>query len=272
MKHTNRTMTPDALDKLAKARAILEGQSPRARGAEKQRIALDWVYRWGWTSSQILDLATGGGRAGIAARLVKNMLLRATKTETGGSVKGIPIHMLTLTETGLDEAERHREDLIKYEMDPYRIDQTKLRHDSLSQMSTANAIKNEIITGFKTPRELLAKSNKDVKQPDIIWVKKNGQRIGVEVELSAKWDRKLDLFVKSSLVSISTDAHPINKVDTILLVSDSKAIIKRYRDAFTPGAEFGLWAKNDRGFWTETKKIKVPPWAEGKITCQLIDY
>jgi len=265
-------MAPAALDKLAKARSVLKGQSPRTRGAEKQQIALDWIYRWGWTSPKILDLATGGGRTGLAARLVKNKLLRSTKTEAGGSVKGIPIYLLTLTPTGLDEAERHREDLIQYELDPYRIDQIKLRHDGLAQTATANGLKSGTITSFRTTRELAAKSEKEVKQPDILWMAANGSRMGVEIELSAKWDRKLDQFILKCIISMSQDAHPVNKVDSVILVSDSKAIVKRYSEAFSPGQDLWIWDKNERGFWSQTIKKTVPEWVKGKILCQLIDY
>jgi hypothetical protein len=269
---SKKSPSAEALAKLEIARGVLNGKSPRTRGAEKQQIALDWIYRWGWSSPKILDLATGGGRTGLAARLVKNKLLRATKTESGGSVKGIPIHLLTLTATGLDEAERHREDLIQYELDPYRIDQSKLRHDGLAQMATANRMLKESIIEFKTPKELAAKSSKDIKQPDVWWLDKNGQRIGVEIELSAKWDRKLDQFVSSCITSMSTMANTINKVDTIILVSDSKAIVKRYTEAFAPGGDYWIWDRNDRGFWSQTKKMSVPEWVKNRIICHLIDY
>jgi hypothetical protein len=264
-------MTPEALEKLAYARTVLNGKSPRIRGAEKQLTALDWTYRWGWTSAKILDLATGGGRTGLAARLVKNKLLKATRTESGGSIKGIPIQLLTLTEIGLDEAERHREDLINYEIDPYRIDQSKLRHDCLAQLFTANGLKTGAINAFKTPRELASKSNKETKQPDILWISGN-QRIGVEVELSAKWERKLDEFIQKCIISLSSDGNLVNRVNSIILVSDSKAIVKRYTEAFTPGQNFGLWQKSERGFWSPIGQSQIPKWIEGKVTCRQIDF
>lgn len=267
---TKQTPSPEVLAKLVLARAALNGQSPRSIGAQKQRVALDWIYRWGWSSSTILDLATGGGRTGLAVRLVKNGLLASTKTESGG-VKGSPNNLLTLTPKGLDEAERHCMDLIQYEIDPYRIDQSKLRHDSLAQRATATSLTSGTITHFKTPKELAAKSNKETKQPDVIWIEKDNRRIGVEIELSAKWERKLDQFVNSCIISMSTDAHEVNVVNKIYLVSDSKAIITRYREAFTPDRIFKLWFKNDRGFWMSDKSKKVPEWTKEKISFQFIE-
>lgn len=273
MEATKKQMTPEALEKLAKARAAMNGISPRARGAEKTRAALDWIYRWGWASPSVLDLVTDGKRTGLAARLTRQKLINSTRTESGGGVQGIPVHMLTLTAVGLDEVERMREDLLHYETDPYRIDQTKLRHDQLAQKATINAIKAGTIQSFKTPNELKAKSEKGVKQPDVLWVDSTGQRIGIEVELSAKWDRKLDQFVMGCLLSMKKnpkEPKPTD-VDSIALVSDSKAILKRYTQAFQPGEKLAIWEKNERGYWTQNKTTTIPDWAKGKIICKFID-
>ena len=268
--NTKPATSPAVIAKLEKARAALDGRSPRQIGAEKQRIALDWIYRWGWSSPTLLDAATGGARSGISARLIKNRLLVATATE-GSGVKGTPNRILTLTPTGLDETERHCLNLINYEIDPYRIDQTKLRHDGLAQQATAKALKSKSIISFKTPKELAAKSTKETKQPDVLWITDDGLRIGIEVELSAKWERKLDQFVHGCLISLSPNHRDrINSVDEIYLITDSNAIIKRYSAAFTPGKEYDLWKKNERGFWVKNSDYKVPDWVKGKITCQLM--
>jgi hypothetical protein len=272
---TKKHMSAEALAKLAAARAVMAGSgvSPRARGTEKTQIALDWIYRWGWSSPGILDLVTGGLRTGLATRLVKQKLLTSTRTESGGGIKDIPISILTLTTSGIHEVERLREDLLKYEVDPFRIDQTKLRHDQIAQRATANALKSGAISVFRTPAELATQSAKDVKQPDILWIDQANQRIGIEVELSAKWDRKLDQFINSCLESLNptTKDKKSNHVDVVALVSDSKAILKRYSEAFKPGAPLTIWGKNERGFWGEVKTTEIPAWAEGKIICKFLD-
>ena len=268
-------LTPEALSKLAKAREAMtaQGISPRARGAEKARAALDWIYRWGWASTTSLECLTGGKRTNLTTRLIKNKLVQATKTESGGGVKGIPIFMFTLTSVGIDEVERMREDLLNYQIDPYRIDQSKLRHDQIAQTATINSLKNGTIESFKTPLELSAKSEKGVKQPDVLWIQPSGIRIGIEVELSAKWERKLDQFVLSCLESIQekpTGPMP-NDVDVIALVSDSRAILKRYTKAFTPGESLGIWEKDSRSIWRQQKTIEVPQWSEGKLLCKFVE-
>ncbi len=250
---------------LAKARAAMKGVSPRVRGAEKTSLALDWIYRWGWASAASLESLTGGKRTGLSARLVRQKLVLATKTESGGGIKGVPIYMLTLTSAGRDEVERMRVDLLNYEVDPYRIDQSKLRHDQIAQTATINALDNGTIESYKTPLELSAKSEKSVKQPDVLWIQPDSTKMGIEVELSAKWERKLDQFVVSCLTSIQE-----NEVDSIALVSDSPAILKRYTKAFTPGEPLVIWDKDSRGIWRQLKKIEVPKWSEGKLLCKLI--
>lgn len=230
--------------------------NPRERGREKMRVALDWIYRWGWASPSTIELTTGGKRSGLTARLVRQKFLKSTRTESGGGAKGIPMFILTLTRIGLEEVERHREDLIRYELDSYRIDQTKLRHDELAQRATINALLAKRIQSFKTPAELAAKSEAGVKQPDVLWIDGKGGRTGIEVELSAKWDRKLDQFVLGCLKSLKPDQA--NSVDSIALISDSKAIVSRYGKAFKPGQDLPIWGKDSRGNWLVTKTIQVP--------------
>jgi len=269
----NQEMSAEALTKLAMARQAMAeaGISPRARGVEKQRTALDWIYRWGWTSPSVLDSVAGGVRSSLSSRLVKKGLLKATKTESGGGLKDIPMQILTLTELGCEEVERLREDLIQYELNPYKIDQTKLRHDQLAQKATIAALNNKTIIDFKTPRELSAKSEKNMKQPDVLWILAEGMRMGIEVELSAKWERKLDEFVYSCIKALKRTQEHEPQFDFIGLMSDSRAILKRYTEAFKPGSPLVIWKKNDRGFWSQDKTVKIPEWVDGKIICEFLD-
>lgn len=247
------------------ARAAMK-ESPRAVGAKKLALALDWIYRWGWASPTTIDLvASDGKRSGLVARLVKRKFINSTRTESGGGAKGIPAYMLTLTQIGVEEVERTCEVLIQYELNPYKIDQKKLRHDELAQKSTANSLKDCTISNFKTERELVAQSAAGVKQQDIIWITEAGIRIGIEIELSGKWDRKLDEFVLKCLLSIKN-----KKVDRVALVSDSKAILKRYEKAFKPGANLQIWRKNDHGFWNPSEINIIPEWIDGKFACILL--
>ena len=262
-----KTLSDAAKSAMKTGREKLGPGGPRARGEEKMRVALDWIYRWGWASPTTIELITGGNKSNLVTRLVNNKILRSTVTEYGGGLKGIPRQLLTLTSIGLDEAERIRETLIEYELDSYKIDQTKLRHDQLSQQATANSLLAGTTISFKTPNELAEQSAKNIKQPDVLWVTKDNQRIGVEIELSAKWDRKLDQFVLSCIESMKPPA----KVDIIALITNSPAIEKRYIAAFTPGARLPVWSKNERGFWSQSHIETVPPWIDGKVICRIID-
>jgi hypothetical protein len=54
---------------MAAARAAMQaanpGVSPRARGVEKTRLVLNWVYRWGWASSSTIEIIGGVKRSGL---------------------------------------------------------------------------------------------------------------------------------------------------------------------------------------------------------------
>jgi hypothetical protein len=245
------------------------GISPRARGEEKTLLALNWIYKWGWSSPQTLELVVGSTRSGIGARLVKKKLLTSTRTESGGSVKGIPVFILTLTPEGLDSVERHLEEIYEYELDPYRINQSNLRHYEFAQRATANALASGKIKGYLTEKETSQKSAFGIKQHDIIWINPQDKKIGMEIELSAKWKRKLDIFVYSCIRSLQK-IDGKSQVDHIHIVTDSKAIQKRYEVAFKVGQQFSRWEKTERGFFTEIEPEIVPEYVRGKITCEFI--
>jgi len=232
------------------------------------RKALVWVYRWGWSSAKILELVGGSARSGLAARLVHRGFLKATKTESGGYGGG-PSALLTLTEKGLTEVEKWIEDpadLLEYQLNPFRIDQSKIRHSELAQTSTAKNISNGLISDYITESMAAAKSEKNAKQHDIIWIMPDGSRQGIEVELSAKWKRKLDQFILSCILSIKR-----KNVDIIFIVTDSKAIQRRYQTAFEVGKPFGKWESSERGFAKKSGTYEVPDFMEGKVLCILID-
>lgn len=263
-------------DKMLVARAALQtalaGKSPRQRGIEKVHAALNWIYRWGWSSPSTIDLVGGAAAHGLAARMVKRGLLIKTRTEAGGGLKGVPAWILTLSQSGLEEIERVRETLLPYELNPYKIRQDQLRHYQLAQNATAKKLKSGAISKFSTEKELSERSQQGIKQPDILWYLPDGSRMAIEVELSAKWARELDEFVLACLLALSfqkPDQKP--RFDLIAIVSDSKAIIKRYQNAFAPGATFDSWEKDSQRRWQRKEQKTVPDWSTTRIKWLLID-
>jgi hypothetical protein len=269
---------------MAAARAAMQaanpGVSPRARGVEKTRLVLNWVYRWGWASSSTIEIIGGVKRSGLAARLVKNGLLQSTKTESGGAVKGIPAHVLTLTKTGLNAALKELvedDELLEYELDAYKIRQDQLRHYEFAQRSTALNLADDTIKDYRTESQTTKKSFSKVKQHDVIWITSDGTKIGIEIELSPKHSRKLDEFVLSCLLSVKPKSDgSATQVDEIFIVTDVPAIQRRYRQAFKVGERVMLWTKNKAGFVVadtdddnKQKSFVVPAWSEGKISCHL---
>ena len=108
-----------------------------------------------------------------------------------------------------------------------------------------------------------------IKHPDVAWIYPDGLTVSVEVELSPKWEGDLDVFVHSTLVSLSKKDGPA-RFDRMVLVTDSPAIFKRYQAAFLPGATYSLWKKNDKGRWAAVQKAQVPSWSLERIMWKMI--
>jgi len=268
-------MAKTGAELLAEQRAELkaQGKTTRQLGRERIYFALDWVYRWGWSSPSMIDMTTGASRRGLCAKLVKSNLLIETKTAAGKILEDLPSKIVTLSDDGLAHVEKHKQEqeLLDYPLNPYKVNQALLRHDLLSQKATIKNLLGGKIQEFRTPRELAAKSQPGVKQPDVLWINEAGRRIAVEVELTAKFGRKLDDFVWSIVLSLSQVGDRAPLFETCIVVSDSDAIIKRYRSAFRPGATVHRWIKNNQSHWKIDKTLNVPEYIQGKMLWQKID-
>lgn len=254
----------------AVARAKLAGRSPRAVGREKDITALAWVYRWGWSAAGIVDAVVSPNRRGVAARLVKHTLMEAHDCEAAGGIKGIPHQVLTLTPDGVAEAET---DLSEADLLPYPTQGGKLiawhhlRHDMLVQRWTAQKLTAGQIVGYQTPREIAARSEPGVKQPDAVWILPAGARVAVEAELTAKFSRELDqalVAILRSVIPASGDV-PGGPYDLAAILSHSPGLLARYRRALTPGATITKYARAPTRHWQPSGSVVVPPWALERV-------
>ena len=256
-------MSQEKITTLNAAKSLkMNGQSPRERANEKAKKVLDWVYRWGYVSAKTAELVCNTSRTSIAKRLEKSGFLISTKTEAGGSLANLPSALFTLSALGLELVEKDRETLIEYELDPFKIRQDQLRHNEIAQIITANQLNEKRIVEFLTEKECAQKSEKGKKQPDIVWKTQDNYVFYVEIELSAKWSRKLDQFVEYNVVALCE-----KKCHKILIYSDSDAIIKRYKEAFAPGREIKIWEKNEKGFYNCKETDVIPDFVKGKVIC-----
>ncbi len=243
----NEKRTPNAAD-------YLRGQSPHSRGKEKLKNVLEWVFKWGYSSAEIIrEVARQKGK-GYAIGLVKKGLLVRTKTESG-----VPRYFYTLSEMGLYEAERLADGLHRYpEENPYKVNQQQIRHNLLAQEATNNALKKGSIANYKTERMFDQLGDKaGEKRPDVVWIMASGKHVGVEIELTGKWDRRIDEFILG--VFLALRGNPA-KYARFVIVSDSPAIIRRYEEAMQPNAELKIWKKNNRQHFEVDKVLKVPDW------------
>lgn len=249
---------------------LASGLNTRQIGELKQQQALLWIYRWGWSWPTVLEQISGSKNNRLTSKLVKNKLITTMTPENAG-VKEVPKKIVVLSERGLQEVERRQEKLIRYELNPFRIRQTHIRHSVLAQQSTANMLKPGF--EFRTERELTATSRKSVKQIDILWIT-NGHRAGIEIELTSKWKRELDQFVLSTILSLLPSENAPARLDSVLILTDCPSIKRNYEECFKPGHKFNGWEKEgtkNTGKWVISNRYTVPQEIDGKVLCQLFE-
>jgi hypothetical protein len=101
------------IDQLAAARAslIAQGKSPRQIGLESRLKIILWIYKWGYTTSTIIQTLLARTSGGYAKKLCQQGWLTCTNTSSGS-----PTAFYTLTQLGLSEAERHSQFLYPYKL------------------------------------------------------------------------------------------------------------------------------------------------------------
>lgn len=237
-----------------------QGKSTRAAGEERALQALLWLYRWGWSSPSVIDALSGAKRRGLFSKLERVKLVQSIKTEAGPIARN-QSRIATLTRAGLEEVYRIISELHDYTTDPYRINQSTLRHDITVQRLTLQNLHAGRISGFTTPAEM-AERGRELKRPDAVWKMPDRRSFMLELELSAKFARRLDEFVNGVLDAIAPDA---GIYDGAVILSDSPALLARYTAAFKPGAAVQEWKKNSSNRWYVTGSYPVPGWADGRV-------
>lgn len=262
--------TDNKARQLAAARLALaaSGKSPRQIGEESRLQVIHWLYRWGYSSAACIQAMLGRTAGGYAQKLARQGWLVATKTESGS-----PVCYFTLSERGLQEAERHAHILLPYpEIDPYRVNQQQIHHYLTAQAATINALRNGVIEDYETERMYSQEGDKaGEKRPDFVWKMTSGLRIAGEIELSAKWARHLDEFVLGIARALHFQSGQQARFNRFAIISDSRAILERYSTAMQPNAPLKLWTKNQRNHWMIDKTIAVPAWLIEKVDFQLIE-
>ena len=250
-------------DLMAARREALAGQSPRQRGRDKDQRALQWVYRWDWSSPAIIDSVASPGRRGVARRLIRQGLLREQDTEAGGA-KGSPASVVALTRDGRAVVES---ELPEPKVRDYRglraVKWAQLRHDSLIQRAIAEALREGATMDYETPPEIAEQSREGQKQPDAVQHLEAGDKLALELELTAKHGWRLDRFVTDvvRLVDNRRDGH----YELVAILSTSQAILDRYRRRFSAGAAMPIWERDQRSRPHQVDTKKVPPWVMPRL-------
>ena len=242
-------------------------ESPQQRHLKKRLDVIAWVHRWGYSSADLIRQVAGMKSGGFATSLVKKGWLVKTKTESG-----MPRFIYTLSKTGLQEAERRADQLFRYpELDPYRVNQLQIRHYLLAQDMTLFAFETRFIADYKTERMFdEAGDIAGQKRPDIVWERPDGKLAAIEIELSAKWDRRLDEFVRGLLRSLNPYGRFPPKYVECLIVTDSPAIKRRYEAAMSLGAPLKTWEKKSSSQWVVTHRSVVPDWLLDHVRVYLV--
>ena len=147
-----------------------------------------------------------------------------------------------------------------------------IKHDEIAQRRTAIALQKGQIVDYVTERQMASKFQQYVKKCDVLWVFPDGTRAAIEIERTQKHARDLDMFIRSTLISLHNSDNPY-KPDFVYLLTTKKCIKDAYEPAFAPGAKYNKWVKDKEiNRWVkEEKKGVVPANLSAKVMFELIE-
>ena len=246
-------------------RAALGEMTPRQKGAEKAAQALDWVYRFGWSSSTVLgNIAGTGRRSALGSRLARNGWLRRQPIRISSSYRVTPTDILTITPLGVAELTALKGELPWSHNGAvaHRVVKKNVVHDLLVQKVTLqymgkwpDEVPDEciseyygLVTKFVAEHQF-GESTSRVKRPDVIWRMSGGLRLAVEVELSPKYGRELDQFIAGHVRMQQSDD---DSVHGLVVFFASEAALDRYTAAMSHGSLIRdwLWDKDQREWYS----------------------
>lgn len=217
-------------------------------------LALKWIYRFGKASPQMVEQVVDTKKSGYSLSLERAGLIKRTKTAASG-LNGVPVFFCTLTAQGVAIAENEVAMTVPYDTDPSHVRQDLLRHDDLAQRLTLHMLNTQQISGFTTELEMRNPSNRYQKEPDVAWTLVDGTDAGVEIELTAKWGRKLDEFRRAIWLDVLPDEDNRSRFSQYIIYTTSKAIHERYAEAFTDNWFPRPYIKVDGNRWRQVEDV-----------------
>ena len=241
--------------------------NPTLKGETNKNFALTWIYLWGYSTAPILQILLGHQGMSWTTQAVRSGWLRKTGITSRERVK-----LVTLTSKGVAWVEERLSEIYRYsESDPHRISPQTVWHNLLAQRVTIiSARAGEALT-YRMERQEAAKSRRGEKKPDVVWVTRERQRIGVEIELNAKWDQRFDEFVSSTIAALTpaADGTPA-RFGKFIVFTTSPAIASRYAAAFKPNAHLRIWRATSKSGFVVDRTIEVPEWIHHRIEFRVI--
>lgn len=247
--------------KAGRLAAQASGKTPQQIGHERTLQALRWVYLFGWSSAALLEQLVNTNRGGLGAKLVKQGLLKKHLSPAGGGIKDAPLAVLTLTPIGEQYVVRYAEsvdDLLPYSP---QIGWSQLRHDCMVQRLAIESLANA-----NGPIRIVSDRKARVKGAagkihDLVLSEDTGNgnrfRTFIEVELTPKRGRELDVFVHGCCASMLT-AENAGDEAALHIYSDSPALLRHYKQRLSANAKFQTWRRNGSGHWTPYSDWEVP--------------
>lgn len=208
---------------------------------------ISWLYKWGFSTANILKSLLGTAQIGSVRTLERNGKVTRERTFMGGFW-----YAFHLTELGVMAAEARLDENFEYpELTKEKVVTSHFFHDLYTQAITLVAIKKGVCIDFLTPRMTGFAAKEGLKIPDVIWLNDKNEATSVEIEVNQKWERKLDIFLGKIVENIES-----GEMTNGVIFTPSKATAKNYNQSLGRKT-IPIWSRKSGGIWRLEREVTV---------------
>lgn len=229
------------------------GKTPHERAAEKIQACVDWLWRWGWSTPEILKRVSGAAQP-IAPKLESLGYCKKTRIASGGFL-GRPQFAITLTPDGIAKA-NYPENFEANYSDKIRANQ--IEHDLSVQHVVLKLLHGGAIQDY-TPARLL--EGRHSKIPDALLLSGNF-KIALEVENEEKTQTKFDLFATRLINFLQESENHM-----VMILSDRSGVLKNYTRKLQAGNVVNIVKADGKGSIQKnyTRQYTIDPGVANRI-------
>jgi len=258
-------------------RSIVEKKSMTTQlvdSKEKEYAALELLSRFGLSTRKVASFCIDDPKGQvIRSMLAKKWLCTHRNSKVPAFTRTFQAEheVITLTALGLRMFYQYRgQDITYHEINPAKINYTHASHTLEGQIAVKNMLMHGLIRDYETERMIDPENKLGPKKFDLVVILNGegcfGKRAGIEIELSAKYEKAMCETRKRICQSLMQTNSQDEVEYAYVFYFIEQPIMQRYEAAFSAGAKIYHWLLNSKRKYVKGKiDLEIPDYLAARI-------